>query len=87
MKKRNLLAGFLHPADAIVPCKTCGAAEGVPCKSIAKDKERLKPGFVHFGRRLQRFLLTGAARSDERERFEEAAVKMLRQYLAERLPS
>lgn len=85
--KRNPLAGFLHPADAIVPCKACGAAEGVPCKSIAKDRERLKPGFVHFGRRLRRFLLTGAARGDQRKRFEDEAVKMLRKWLAERQSS
>jgi hypothetical protein len=28
--KQDLLAGFFHPADAIVPCKRCGAVEGVP---------------------------------------------------------
>ena len=85
--KKDLLAGFRHPADAIVPCSACGATEGVPCKSIAKDKDRLKPGFVHFGRRLRRFLLTGAARGDQRKRFEDEAVKMLRKWLAERQPS
>jgi hypothetical protein len=86
--KKDLLAGFLHPADAIVPCSACGAAEGVPCRSVAKDKDRLKPGFVHFGRRLRRFLLTGGARSaEQRKRFEAEAIKMLRRWLAERLPS
>jgi hypothetical protein len=85
--KRDLLSGFLHPADAIVPCKRCGAVEGEPCRSLPKDKDKLKPGFVHFGRRMRRLLLTAAARGDERERFERDAVKMLRQYLAERRPS
>ena len=83
---KDLLAGFLHPADAIVPCKTCGAVEGVPCRSVAKDKDRLKPGFVHFSRRLRRVMLSagGALRQREkREKFEAEAVKMLREYLAE----
>ena len=84
----DLLAGFLQPADAIVLCKTCGAAEGEPCRPVLeKEKETLKPGFVHFGRRVSRFLLTAKARGGERERFEAEAVKMLRTYLAERRPS
>jgi hypothetical protein len=83
---KDVLAGFLHPADAIVPCRSCGATEGIPCKSIAKDKDRLKPGFVHFSRRLQRFLFTAAAPA-KRKQFEAAAVKMLRAWLAERQPS
>ena len=79
---KDLLAGFLYPADAIIPCKACGAVEGEPCKG------KLKPGFVHMGRRLKRLLLTVKARSNsERERFEAEAVKMLRTYLAERRPS
>ncbi len=86
--KRDPLAGFLHPADAIVPCSVCGATEGIPCRSVAKDKDRLKPGFVHFGRRVRRFLLTGGARSvEQRKQFEDEAVKMLCEYLAERQPS
>ena len=82
MVKRDLLAGFLSPADAIVPCKQCGVAEGVPCRPLPKDKDKLKSGFVHFGRRIQRLLLTAAARGDERERFETEAVRMLREHLA-----
>ena len=75
------LAGFLTPADAIVPCKMCGAAEGEPCRSRPKDKSKLKSGFVHVGRRVARLLLTAKARGGERERFEEEAVKMLREDL------
>jgi hypothetical protein len=37
------MKGFLVAADAIVPCKACGAAEGVPCKG-------LKRNYVHIGR-------------------------------------
>ena len=74
------LTGFLHPADAIVPCKACGAVEGEPCRSSPKDV--LKPGFVHFGRRLQRLLLSAKGRADEREKFEAKAVSMLREHLA-----
>ena len=76
---KDLLAGFLYPADAIIPCKACGAVDGEPCKG------KLKPGFVHIGRRLRRLLLTAKARSNsERERFEAEAVKMLRGHLAAR---
>lgn len=76
---KDLLAGFLYSADAIVPCKACGAVDGEPCKG------KLKPGFVHIGRRLRRLLLTAKARSNsERERFEAEAVKMLRGHLAAR---
>jgi len=82
--KTDPLSGFLHPADAIVPCKTCGVVEGEPCKPLPKDKDQLKPGFVHFGRRVQRLLLTAKARGNEREQFEEKAVKMLREHLAAR---
>jgi hypothetical protein len=84
--KRDLLAGFLHPEDAIVPCGACGSAEGEPCKSIAKDKDRLKPGFVHFGRRVRRLLLTAEA-PEKRDRFETLAVAELRKWLAGRQPS
>jgi hypothetical protein len=82
-KPKDPLSGFLHPADAIVPCKTCGVVEGEPCKPLPKDKDQLKPGFVHFGRRVQRLLLTANARgAGQREQFEEKAVKMLREHLA-----
>ena len=48
--KQDLLAGFFHPADAIVPCKRCGAVEGVPCRPLSDtEKGTLKPGFVHLG--------------------------------------
>jgi hypothetical protein len=80
---KDLLAGFLHPADAIVPCKICGAVEGVPCRSVAKDKDRLEPGFVHFSRQLRRVMLSAGGALRQREKFEAEAVKMLREYLAE----
>jgi hypothetical protein len=80
--KSDPLSGFLYPADAIVPCKVCGVAEGIPCRTIRKDKVKLKPGFVHFGRRVSRLLLTAKA-PHERDRLEDEAVKLLREYLAE----
>ena len=77
--KPDPLAGFRYPADAIVPCKMCGVAEGEPCRSLGL-------GFVHVARRIARLLLTAKARSsEERERFEVEAVKMLRKHLMEKM--
>jgi hypothetical protein len=72
------MKGFLVAADAIVPCKTCGAAEGVPCKG-------LKRNYVHIGRRISRLLLSaGSPHPEKRAEFEAAAVKELQKYLRER---
>lgn len=81
--KRKGLVGFRVAADAIVPCAACGAVEGVPCKTVPRDKVPLKLGQVHFGRRVRRLLLTARARGKERERLEAEAVEMLREHLAE----
>jgi hypothetical protein len=87
MKRKPLIAGFLDPADAIVPCKVCGSAEGVPCKGTKpRDVKLLKHGFVHFGRRVARFLLT-AGHPSKRADFERAAVKMLQEYVLEQTKS
>jgi len=76
MKRRaDPLAGFVDPADAIVACRGCGAAEGVPCRG-----KGLKPGFVHFGRRVRRLLLTAKA-PERRARLEAKALRMLRAHL------
>jgi hypothetical protein len=72
------MKGFLVAADAIVPCKTCGAAEGVPCKG-----KGLKRNYVHIGRRVSRLLLS-ARRPEKREEFEAAAVKELHKFLREK---
>jgi hypothetical protein len=89
------IKGFLDPADAIVPCKTCGAVEGEPCRLMATVSQRrkiataglklkpLKKGIVHFSRRLSRLLLT-ARRPDLRESLEREAVKMLKEHLKEK---
>jgi hypothetical protein len=69
------IPGFLIAADAIVPC-ACGAVEGEPCITRAKDKKPLEPGCVHLGRRVRRLLLTGRA-PDQRERLEAEAVAMV----------
>ena len=70
------IPGFLIAADAIVPC-ACGAVEGEPCVTTAKDKKPLKPGHVHIGRRVRRLLLTARCAPGERERLEAEAVTML----------
>jgi hypothetical protein len=70
------IKGFLTAADAIVVCKVCGAKEGVPCEGSNKGAE-LKPGYVHFGRRVKRLLLTARATQAQRTAFEKKAVKML----------
>ena len=75
------IAGFAVEADALVPCGVCGAREGKPCKSTQNDKRRkvlLKPGIVHFGRRVKRLLLTARAAPGERERVEAELLKVLR---------
>jgi hypothetical protein len=72
------IPGFLVAADAIVPCKACGAEEGEPCKG-----DELEAGFVHFGRRLRRLLLTARA-PEKRDAFEAQAVEMLREYMREK---
>ena len=77
------IPGFLHAADAIVPCKACGAREGQPCVPQDKDLGRLKPGYVHFGRRLSRLLLT-RERWWERDKLEEELVDLLAKELAEK---
>lgn len=85
MKKRPRpanLKGFLFVADAIVPCKVCGAPEGVPCEEFG-DNKKLRRGAVHFNRRLARLLLTATAPM-KREALEAAAVKELRKYLREK---
>lgn len=86
-RPKDPLAGFLDPADAIVPCKGCGASEGQPCRFTKQRPHDLdfypQPGAVHFGRRLRRLLLT-AARPHLREEFEKKAVEMLRDFLKEK---
>lgn len=87
------LRGFLQAADAIVPCKTCKVAEGVPCKFKKNDeapvmktsKRGLVPaaGSVHISRRVARLLLT-ARNPVLRESFERDAVKLLKEYLREK---
>lgn len=79
------MKGFVDPADAIVPCKRCGAVEGEPCRTLATAKkvEKLKKGFVHISRRIARLLLT-ARRPDLREGFERDAVKLLKEHLKEK---
>jgi hypothetical protein len=74
------MKGFIVAADAIVPCKECGATEGVPCKPL--KGEELKAGYVHFGRRVARLLLS-AGNPAKRAAFEAAALKELRAYLKE----
>jgi hypothetical protein len=81
--KRGLL-GFRVAADAIVPCKLCGAAEGAPCVTMPKDKAPLGLGVVHFARRVRRLLLTAGAAPEKRARLEAEAVKMLREHLVGR---
>jgi hypothetical protein len=71
------LDGFLDVADALVPCAVCGATEGVPCTG-------LPPGFVHFGRRLARMMLT-ADRPERRAEFERRAIELLRRFVRERV--
>ena len=78
------IPGFLHEADAIVPC-SCGAVEGEPCKP--DDRRGWEPGTVHFGRRLRRLMLTGKATEEQREKFEREAVAMLREELRKRSAS
>lgn len=75
-RKPNL-RGFLLIADAIVPCKTCGAVEGVPCEGLALPNRG-----VHVSRRIARLLLT-AGNPAKRDTFEAAAVKELRKYIRE----
>lgn len=77
MPKTPKIPGFLIAADAIVPCARCGATEGAPCTTMAKDKEPLKPGHVHLGRRVRRLLLTARCTPDQRERLEAEVVSML----------
>ena len=73
------MKGFFVAADAIVPCKVCGAVEGEPCAPCEGDE--LKRGYVHFSRCLSRLLLTAKARPGEKEIFERKALKMLREHL------
>lgn len=98
-RSKDPLAGFLDPADAIVPC-ACGAKEGEPCifdpgaiLTRARGRGRVtegpmlvRPGTVHFSRRMKRLLLT-AAKPHLREEFEAKAVAMLRDYLKEKARS
>jgi hypothetical protein len=78
-----VIPGFLDPADATVECSVCRAPIGKPCRRAPKDKVALKPGFVHVARRIRRLLLTARARSsEERERVEAEAVKMVQEHLA-----
>jgi hypothetical protein len=79
MKHKDGIPGFLTAADAIVACKACGAEEGQPCT----PGDELKPGFVHFARRIKRLLLT-AKRPDKRGAFEAEAVKLLQDHMRER---
>lgn len=81
---KNVLAGFLFPADAIVPC-SCGAAVGELCRPQSEEIDRLKwkPGYVHISRRLRRLLLT-AGDPGKREQFEAKAVKLLRAHLSKK---
>jgi len=75
--------GFLIAADAIVPCGFCGAVEGEPCREVGKkDLGRLKPGFVHIGRRVKRLMLT-ARDVSKRDALEERAVSELKEWLRE----
>ncbi len=80
------IPGFLVAADAIVPCRACGAAEGEPCRPLRKRGKfvKLAPGAVHIGRRLHRLLLTARASAAERALLEEAAARMLAEHLRER---
>ncbi len=84
------IPGFLIAADAIVACRGCGAAVGRPCfdtprtlrgKSGKRQREPLRPGHVHFSRRILRLLMTGSATADEREKIEGELVELLREDL------
>lgn len=81
-KKLDPLSGFLDPADAIVACGTCGSQEGIPCKPTSRDLKRLKPGYVHIGRRIRRMLLTASLPYVKRASLEASVVKMLREHLS-----
>jgi hypothetical protein len=84
----NGIPGFLIAADAITACRACGAAVGKPCfdtertlRKKSKERPPLKPGCVHFSRRIARLLMTGSATAAERERIESELVDLLREDL------
>lgn len=75
------MKGFIIEADAIVPCKVCGAIEGETCRSV--KGHRVGAGQVHFGRRVSRLLLTAKATAASRQAFEARALVELRKWLRE----
>jgi hypothetical protein len=74
------LEAFAVVEDAIVPCKGCGAARGVPCSAV--DGEKWKPGWSHFGRRVSRLLRSAGGSYLERQLFEKREVAELRREAA-----
>lgn len=73
------LRGFIVAVDAIVPCKVCGARIGERCVTTDRDKKKLRYGYVHFGRRLDRLLLTAGAPRREREKIERGLLDLVKE--------
>jgi hypothetical protein len=61
---REIAKLSVHEKDLLVPCKVCGAAEGIECKEVKKGLPKKKRRAfewqqgvtVHIGRRIRRLL-------------------------------